>query len=72
MSDAVIFALLLAIFVVMSHNTADAQVRQANDYVAWRYLAMLFSKPSVIILAGRLRPMKMIRLSRFSPGFHGR
>ena len=49
-----------------------ARMRQANDYVAWRYLAMQLSKPSVIILPGRLRPMKTIRLSRFSPGFHGR
>jgi hypothetical protein len=72
MSDAIIFALLFATFVVMSHNTADARVRQANDYAAWRYLAMQLSKPSVISLPGRLRPMKMIRLLRFSPGFHGR
>ena len=49
-----------------------ARMRQANDYVAWRYLAMQLSKPSVISLPGRLRPMKTIRLSRFSPGFHGR
>jgi hypothetical protein len=49
-----------------------ARMRQANNYVAWRYLARQLSKPSVISLPGRFRPMKMIRLSRFSPGFHGR
>jgi hypothetical protein len=36
------------------------------------YFAMQLSKPSLIILPGRLRPMKTIRLSRFSSVFHGR
>ncbi len=34
--------------------------------------AMQLSKPSVIFLPGRLRPMKTMRLSRFSSFFHGR
>jgi hypothetical protein len=47
-----------------------ARMGQLNNYR--HYFATQLSKPSVISLTGRLRPMKMIRLSRFSPGFHGR
>lgn len=50
---------------------APCRSRATGD-AAWRYLAMQLSKPSVIILPGRLRPMKTIRLSRFSSTFHGR
>ena len=35
------------------------------------YWVKQLSKPSVICLLGRLRPMKTIRLSRFSSFFHG-
>jgi hypothetical protein len=37
----------------------------------WDY-AIQLSKPSAIFLPGRLRPMKTMRLSRFSSLFHGR
>ena len=42
------------------------QGRLGEDY------AMQLSNPSAIFLPGRLRPMKTMRLSRFSPSFHGR
>ena len=36
------------------------------------YQAMQLSNPSAIFFPGRLRPMKTMRLSRFSPLFQGR
>jgi hypothetical protein len=47
-------------------NETSEDTEQSQNY--W---VKQLSKPSVICLLGRLRPMKTMRLSRFSSFFHG-
>ena len=54
-------------------STTETVSLRVSDHESRRSRSsMQLSKPSAIILPGRLRPMKTMRLSRFSPSFHGR
>jgi hypothetical protein len=50
----------------------DARVKRAHDEMSDFNQATQLSKPCRIFSSGRLRPMKTMRLSRFSFLFQGR
>ena len=54
------------------HHHHDHDHDHGHDHGHEHHHAAQPAKPSLILSTGSLRPMKMMRLSRFSPGCHGR